>query len=234
MHEQVAALALEVNARSNGNELGYGLIVMVLAYGGLRWGELSGRRPIDVDVRRARLEVRQTVVMDKGYQRVEAPKDYEHRSIPFPGFLLDPLRVQVAGRAPEASVLFGARTRTWLRNRSFRDGWFDPAADSIGQPGFTPHELRHTATSLAVQAGANVKAVQRMLGHASAAITLDVYADLFDDDLDTVAVALDRAALQTDVGNMWAKSPDRLRVEPSRNEETPGEPGVSARDPSGI
>jgi hypothetical protein len=38
-----------------------------------------------------------------------------------------------------------------------------------------------------VAAGANVKAVQRMLGHASATMTLDVYAGLFGDDLDTVA-----------------------------------------------
>ena len=32
-----------------------------------------------------------------------------------------------------------------------------------------------------------------MLGHASAAMTLDTYADLFDDDLDYVAEALSRA-----------------------------------------
>ncbi len=43
---------------------------------------------------------------------------------------------------------------------------------------------RHTAASFAVSAGANVKAIQRMLGHASAAMTLDIYADRFDDDLD--------------------------------------------------
>jgi integrase len=53
--------------------------------------------------------------------------------------------------------------------------------------------LRHTAASLAVSAGANVKAVQRMLGHARASMTLDVYADLFDDDLDNVAEHLDAA-----------------------------------------
>jgi integrase len=41
--------------------------------------------------------------------------------------------------------------------------------------------------------GANVKAVQRMLGHAKASMTLDVYADLFDDDLDVVADRLDVA-----------------------------------------
>ena len=47
--------------------------------------------------------------------------------------------------------------------------------------------------SLAIASGANVKAVQRMLGHASAAMTPDVYADLFDDDVDAVSAALDQA-----------------------------------------
>ena len=37
-----------------------------------------------------------------------------------------------------------------------------------------------------VKSGANVKAIQRQLGHTSAAMTLDAYADLFDDDLDSV------------------------------------------------
>ena len=60
--------------------------------------------------------------------------------------------------------------------------------------GLTPHELRHTAASLAVSAGANVKAVQRLLGHASAAMTLDVYSGLFDDDLDAVADRMDEAS----------------------------------------
>ncbi|TFC30258.1 hypothetical protein E3O53_10030 [Cryobacterium sp. TMT2-18-3] len=58
-------------------------------------------------------------------------------------------------------------------------------------PRVTPHDLRHTAASLAISAGANVKAVQRMLGHASAAMTLDRSADLFGDDRDDVAEALD-------------------------------------------
>jgi site-specific recombinase XerD len=54
----------------------------------------------------------------------------------------------------------------------------------------TPHDLRHTCASLAVSAGVNVLALQRMLGHTSAKMTLDTYADLFDDDLDAVAVTL--------------------------------------------
>ncbi|MGO3148405.1 MAG: tyrosine-type recombinase/integrase, partial [Leucobacter sp.] len=88
----------------------------------------------------------------------------------------------------------------------YRVGWFDTATTAIGLKGLTPHELRHTAASLAVSAGANVKAVQRMLGHASAAVTLDVYADLFDDDLDGVATALDQAAMRSDVANLLPKA----------------------------
>ena len=65
---------------------------------------------------------------------------------------------------------------------------------------------RHTAASLAVSAGANVTAVQRMLGHVSAAVTLDVYADLFDDDLDSVVPALNQAAMQSDVANLIVRA----------------------------
>ncbi|WP_158254094.1 hypothetical protein [Cryobacterium sp. Y50] len=43
-----------------------------------------------------------------------------------------------------------------------------------------------------------MKAVQRMLGHASKAMTLDTYADLFDDDLDAVAISLDTAKTRSD------------------------------------
>jgi integrase len=57
------------------------------------------------------------------------------------------------------------------------------------------HDLRHTAASLAVSAGANVKSLQRMLGHKTAALTLDTYAELFEDDLDSVAVALNHMAM---------------------------------------
>ena len=53
---------------------------------------------------------------------------------------------------------------------------FDSAAAAIGVPPLTPHDLRHNTASLAIQAGADVKAVQRMLGHASAAMTLHVHA----------------------------------------------------------
>lgn len=58
----------------------------------------------------------------------------------------------------------------------------------------TPHNLRDTAASLAVASGANVKAVQRMLGHASESMTLDAYSGLFDAELDDAAQRMNAAA----------------------------------------
>lgn len=54
-------------------------------------------------------------------------------------------------------------------------------------------------TRVAVSLGGNVKLVQLMLGHASAAHTLDIYADLFPDDLETLAEAFDRAIADAEV-----------------------------------
>jgi integrase len=85
-----------------------------------------------------------------------------------------------------------------LRNSNWRARVFAPAVEACQKaddtfPSITPHDLHHAAASLAISAGANVKAVQRMLGHAKASTTLDTYADLFDTDLDAVAVELDAA-----------------------------------------
>ena len=85
-----------------------------------------------------------------------------------------------------------------LRNSNWQARVFVPAVEICQReddtfPAITPHDLRHSTASLAISAGANVKAEQRMLGHAKASMTLDVYADLFDTDLDAVAVNLDAA-----------------------------------------
>jgi integrase len=127
--------------------------------------------------------------------------------VPIPRSLVDELVVALAGKDRD-DLAFTSPTGGGLRNRNARALWFDKAAAAIGEPGLTPHELRHTAASLAVSAGANVKAVQRMLGHASAAMTLDRYADLFEDDLDAVADRLDVVR-----GSARGRSADYLRTD---------------------
>jgi len=67
-------------------------------------------------------------------------------------------------------------------------------------------EARHACASLAISAGVNVLALQRMLGHTSAKVTLDTYSDLFDTDLDAVAQSLHARYSPENVGKLWARS----------------------------
>lgn len=144
---------------------------------------------------------------------VGTPKSHKVRSVPFPAFLAEPLAHLCEGKARD-QLVFG----DWVNHimtPAHRDGWYFYAKKRSGMPAkLTIHDLRHTAASLAIAAGANVKAVQRMLGHASAAMTLDVYADLFDDDLDAVAERLDAAVREQSVGDLWGMDPKRGSVAP--------------------
>lgn len=143
-----------------------------------------------------RMRGSRNAVKVNGVIHVGTPKTHATRSVPFPAFLSEPLARMCEGKGRD-SILFGEGEAHMVLPHSQR-GWFTAAvgraqAADPGFPRLTPHDLRHTAASLAISAGANVKAVQRMLGHASAAMTLDVYAELFDDDLEAVSTALDQA-----------------------------------------
>jgi integrase len=190
-HSQVQLLADE--SRSNGT------LVMLLAYTGLRWGEAVGLRAGNVDLQRRRILVRANAVNVRGMIVPGTPKSHESRSVPFPEFLAELLVERCEGKSRD-QLVFGDGA-TYIPTPTQGDGWFAGARkrsveiDPSFPAALTLHDLRHTAASLAISAGANVKAVQRMLGHASAAMTLDTYADLFDDDLDAVATALNVSKL---------------------------------------
>jgi integrase len=131
---------------------------------------------------------------------VGTPKTHEQRSVPFPEFLEELLAKAIDGKGHDDLVFSRDDGTHMLRPKpktpTNSGGWFESAVRHANIPRVTPHDLRHTAASLAVSAGANVKVVQKMLGHKSAAMTLDVYADLFDTDLDTVAHRLNDARRQ--------------------------------------
>jgi integrase len=162
--------------------------VLTLAYCGLRWGEAIALRVRDVEFLRRRLSVHENAVQISVDHAVGPTKGRKARSVPVPGFVLDELSVQCQGRAP-GDLVFGDGLHFLPRPKS-SGGWFTAAVKRAGVQSITPHDLRHTCASLAVSAGVNVMALQRMLGHTSAKMTLDTYADLFDDDLDAVAAAL--------------------------------------------
>jgi integrase len=185
--EQLHALADEAGR--------YQSLVLLLGVGGLRWGEAAALRVADVDFLRRRIHLHRNAVVIGREVHVGSLKSGKNRSVALPQFVIDAL-AQTCEHKGRDELLWPSATGGYLGPPSSSDSWLSGAvarcqAADPTFPRITAHALRHTAASLAISAGANVKVVQRMLGHASAAMTLDVYADLFDSDLDAVAGRLD-------------------------------------------
>jgi integrase len=196
-HRQVEQLAMAAGEVD-------GLVVRLLAYTGLRWGELAALTVESVDMLRRRLQIKSAVAEADGRLDWKSPKDHERRSVPFPAFLADELSQRMLGKRRE-DLVFSASSGGPLRVSHWRPRVFNVARDSLKDfPKVTPNDLRHTAASLAVSAGGNVLAIARMLGHEDPSLTLRTYADLFYSDLDALADVLDQhrtAALQPSTAN---------------------------------
>jgi integrase len=173
----------------------YRPLVLLLGVGGLRWGEAAALRVSDVDFLRRRIQLHRNAVVIGREVHLGSLKSGKDRSVALPQFVIDALSTTAEGKGRD-DLLWPSATGGYLAPPASRESWLSGAvarcqAADPTFPRITAHALRHTAASLAISAGANVKVVQRMLGHASAAMTLDVYADLFDSDLDAVADRLD-------------------------------------------
>ncbi len=185
--QQVAALAVEAeNAQA-----GAGLVVETLTWVGMRWGELVALRRSRVHLLRRRIEIAESATELGSGLSWGTPKTHERRLVTMPAFLADRLAVRL-GDISEDGLVFTAPRGGPLRSSPFRQQVWKPAVDAAGLEQLRIHDLRATAASLMISSGANIKAVQRQLGHASAAMTLDLYGHLYEDDLDALSEALDR------------------------------------------
>jgi integrase len=181
----------------------YRSLVLLLGLCGLRWGEAAALTVAGVDFLRRRVHLHRNAVAVGPAVVVGPLKTHEDRTVALPQVVIDALAVTARGKGRD-ELLWPAPSGGYLRPPGTPTTWLAYAvrrcmAADPTFPRITAHSLRHTAASLAISAGAHVKVVQRMLGHASAAMTLDTYADLFDADLDTVA---------ENVGTMWARAVD--------------------------
>lgn len=181
--EQVTDLADAVDQRMGGGAQ----LVKLLAYGGLRWGEAVALRANNVDVLRRQVHVRESATLVNGTLVWGSPKSHRSRTIVMPAFLINEMAPTLSG----SDLVFTSSTGRPLRSPNFLRRVWKPAVAELSLGDLVPHDLRHTAASLAISAGASVKAVQRMLGHSSAQITLDRYTHLFEDDLESLAESMD-------------------------------------------
>ena len=161
-------------------------IVPVLALAGLRWGELAGLQVGDrVSVPGPGLRLSRAVLASEGGGAlyVDTLKNHRARTVPLVAALVPIIDRWSAGKEPEA-WLFAApgggplRESNWKRSVGWR-----AARVAAGVPDVRVHDLRHTAASLWLAAGADPKVVQRVLGHATAAMTMDLYGHLVDASL---------------------------------------------------
>ena len=127
------------------------VLVLVLAYCGLRWGEAIALRVRDVEFLRRRLSVHANAVQIGAKHEVGPTKGRVARSVPVPQFVLDELAAQCEGRSLD-DLVFGDGDNYLPRPKS-SNGWFTRAVKSAEVQAITPHDLRHSCASIAKMRG---------------------------------------------------------------------------------
>ena len=185
-HTQVEALAVAC-----GDD---GTIIRTLASTGIRFGEMAALQVKDFQPLTKRLVISKSAGEVDGVMIIGTTKSNKARSVPISRYMVEEIAEMLSHRKinPEAP-LFPERKGGVIRNRNWSKRVFHPAIASLGEdfPAITPHSLRHTAASMAISNGADIKVLQLMLGHSSAVMTLNQYGHLYPDRLDEIADALD-------------------------------------------
>lgn len=175
--------------------------VLTLGTCGLRDGEARALRVRNIDFTQRRIAVVSTMERTNTQGWIEnPPKTWEIRDIPVPAITIDALMELCADKGRDDFVFrqpngeqIPQQSRHKIAKKDDAYQWFGKAILDSGVPSLRIHDLRHTTASIAISAGANVKAVQRLLGHKDATETLNTYASLFDRDIDEVAARMNAA-----------------------------------------
>ncbi|SDE32944.1 tyrosine-type recombinase/integrase [Nocardioides lianchengensis] len=177
------------------------LTILVLAWCGLRFGELAALRCGSLDPVKRELRITWTL-SETGGKQIEGPPKTESsiRTVPLPAWLCDRLMALTTGRQA-VDYLFTAARGGPIRTGNWRTRVFDPAVKRSGLASqvkgdmLRPHDLRHTCASLHIKHGTPPKVLSEMLGHASVAITLDRYGHLYPGDVHLYVDRLGEVAL---------------------------------------
>ena len=160
---QVAAIANRVPPR-------YRALVLVAAFGGLRWGELVGLRRKRVDLERGTVTVAEQLLEVNGAFSVGPPKSAAgRRTVTLPAVVVEALAEHLrryTAKSPEAFVFLSSQGKH-LRRSNFNRRVWQPAARAAGIEGLRVHDLRHTAGTLVTAAGGSLREVMDRLGHST-------------------------------------------------------------------
>src|SRR6266540_1982312 len=185
--EQVSLLASKVPER-------YRALILVAAYGGLRWGELVNLRRRHVDLRRGTVQVVEQATELAGKFTVAPVKsEAGRRPVRLPGSVLAVLRGHLGQWAGPGldGLVFPAPQGGFLRHGNFRRRVWLPATKTAKLEGLRFHDLRHTAATLAVVAGATTKELMARMGHSPPDMAIR-YQHIMEGRDAIIAAALDR------------------------------------------
>lgn len=183
----------------------YAEITLVLALTGVRFGELRGLRVRDVvSVPYPGIVVKRSIpqsgLTGAVIERVTT-KSGRSRMVPLSDLVRPVVERWAEGREPD-DLLFPAPEGGYLSAQNWRRAvhW---NRTGLGR---RPHDLRHTAASLWIAAGVDIKTVSAWLGHSTAKLTLDTYGHLMGTDADRAALDRVNRALGNPSGTQGRES----------------------------
>lgn len=163
------------------------VLYSVLLATGCRFGEVVALEWSDIDLENG------TISVSKNYNRflklIGTPKSKAGvRTISIDKKTVNMLRLYknrqrqlyLQSGARASSVVFATPTREY-QNLATRQEALDRRCNEIAIPRFTFHAFRHTHASLLLNAGISYKELQYRLGHATLAMTMDIYSHLSAD-----------------------------------------------------
>lgn len=168
---------------------------------GLRIGEVTGLQWQDVDLKKKEIHVRHTLawITGVGYFLQEPKSENSRRVIPLPEKAMSLLRARKIAQGRHrlsygeywqplsglSNLVFTTRYGTPIDGNNLRSEMrrilseMKEKGTDITWASF--HTLRHTFATRCIEEGMNPKTLQHILGHATLAITMDLYCDVMED-----------------------------------------------------
>jgi integrase len=176
----------ELEALTEAMPARYQAMVLLAAWCGLRFGELTELRRSDIDMKNGRIRIRRAVVRVGGKSVVTTPKsDAGTRDVAIPPHLLPILKTHIAEHAEfgRDGLLFPAAHGDHLAPSSLYKVFY-PARKAAGRPDLRWHDLRHTGAVLAAATGATLAELMARLGHSTQGAALRYQHAAADRDLE--------------------------------------------------
>lgn len=163
-----------------------GALFYLLLSMGLRSGEALGLPWRNVDLERGWLTVAQAIRRPESgdaFEIAEVKTPHGRRTLRMPEDVVAVLQAHRGGLDAGAELVFKTRSGRWVHPGNVRRS-LRRLAGRAGVRAIRVHDLRHTHASLALRAGVPIEVVSRRLGHASVAITLDLYRHVYEEELE--------------------------------------------------